>query len=121
MATERQKRVATGMIANTKTKTPRSSGAIIREAGYGKVALQPHRVIQSQGVQKELMPFTKRLEKFRDKMLSELEGKDLERVEFQHIATALNKITHDIQLLSGGSTDNVFTITWQKDSQVSKD
>ena len=114
--TPKQKQVAKNFIASIESGKPATKGEIVSSAGYGKVSKQPQRVLESVGVKMELKPYLHRLEAFRTKVLTALEKKKLSTVEFRDLSATLNKTTHDIQLLSGGSTDNVIVISWEKDN-----
>ncbi len=113
-ATLKQKQVAKNYIASVESGKPMTKGEIVASAGYGKVSKQPSRVINSRGVQEEMRPFVLGLEKLRRKVLYELHSKNLKTVKFRDLSTTLGKLTHDIQLLSGGSTDNVMVVSWRK-------
>ncbi len=112
--TIKQKQVAKNYIESVESGKPTTKKEIVSSAGYGKVSSQPSRVIDSKGVQEEIKPYLEGLVKFRRRVLHALEKKDLTRVEFRDLSTSLGKLTHDIQLLSGGSTDNVLVVTWEK-------
>ncbi len=52
-------------------------------------------------------PYLKRLEKHREDILGAMETKDLKEEQYRTLVEAQSKVTHDVQLLSGGKTENV--------------
>ena len=99
-------------VAKTVLKTVRSGKKvnmtqIHRDHGYSEVSALSQKATKSKTYKKEIQPFVKRLERFRDKLLSELEQRDISEERFADIGRSLKDTTHDIQLLSGKATENV--------------
>jgi len=107
MASEAAKQVAQEVILTVGNGSIPNKEKIQLKHGYSKVSARKGKAIQTKTYKKELQPYVIRLEAFREKILTELEGKDLTKVRFKELNDALNKNTHDIQLLSGGSTENI--------------
>jgi hypothetical protein len=54
MATQKQQLAFKKMLKNMEEGCPKSLGLILTESGYGKICLQPSRIINSQGFQQLL-------------------------------------------------------------------
>lgn len=75
MPTIKQETAFKLMLENVREHNPKAFGTILREAGYGKIAGQPTRIVRSDGW-KELMAKhfpDKRIQKLIDKALKEYE------------------------------------------------
>lgn len=80
----------------------------MREVGYPETtAKNPQIVVASKVYQSEVRSVLQRYEAIRDKVLLALEQKDLSKDQTFTLASTLKGVTHDIQLLSGGKTENV--------------
>jgi hypothetical protein len=66
------------------------------------------------GIRDELQPFVDAMTKHRENVLTEM-VKKLPKAKYRELTDALDKLTKNIQLLSGGKTANdELKITWQK-------
>ena len=110
MASDRAEQVAYDVIKNLR-KPKITKGKILKQNGYSdSVSKCPTVVTQTKSYQKVARPFLKRLEGLRDKIISEMEVKDITQERFTELGRTLKDITHDIQLISGEVTEN---IQWQ--------
>lgn len=106
MASETAKAVAQDVIIARKKGGKIILGKIVENRGYAESTVKhPRRVTKTQSFQKEIAPFLDRLVALRDKIMVELEKKDISTERFTELAKTLKDINHDIQLLSGGSTE----------------
>ncbi len=84
------------------------------EAGYTKaMAKNPYQILQTIAVQEGLQPTVERMITHREKVITKMEEK-IDKAHYNQLTDALDKLTKNIQLLSGGSTENIFQITWKK-------
>lgn len=80
-------------------------GHILREVGYSdNTADNPKAVTDTKSYQDEVNPFIEKLKKERDRIVLEMSIKDLDTVQYQHLISATDTLTKNIQLLSGGET-----------------
>ena len=54
-----------------------------------------------------MSPVVERMIEARDKALTEINSRILDKVQYADLITAINKLSHDIQILSGGATENI--------------
>lgn len=118
MASERAKNAARKVLEKTRNGEPVIMGQVLREVGYGEgTTLTPNQVTETKSYQDEIMPFVKKLEKERDRIVSALSIKDLDVVQYQHLTSAVDTLTKNIQLLSGKETEKkgvtVNVVSWK--------
>lgn len=81
---------------------------IIRRHGYApSIATNPKEVTERPAYQEEIASYTALLEKHRQDVLTAMMNKDLDGEQYRTLSDAQAKLTHDVQLLSGGKTENV--------------
>ena len=51
--------------------------------------------------------YTDQLEAHRQKVLEAMDKKDLDEEQYRTLSDAQTKLTHDVQLLTGGKTENI--------------
>ena len=108
MSSTNAKTVAHKVIMKVRNGEKVVLGEIIRDAGYStSISKQPSRIVKTQSYQKEIAPFVTRMEKLRDKVLLEMDKKDLDKEQFTALSNSLRNLTHDIQLTRGKSTENI--------------
>ena len=79
-------------------------GKIIKKHGYSDgISKQPIRVRKTQSYQKEIKPIVDRLIIERDRAIEALKGK-ISKAKYRDLTDAVDKLTKNIQLLSGGET-----------------
>ena len=108
MASETAKAVAQDVIRARRKGGKIVLGKIVENRGYADSSIKnPKRVTDTQSFQEEIKPFLARLIGLRDKVMIELEAKDITKEEFTELAKTLKDLNHDIQLISGGKTENI--------------
>lgn len=81
---------------------------LMREVGYTyEGSMKPQRVTESPAYKEEIESYVSRLERHRLKIMEAMEAKDLTEEQYRTLVEAQAKTTHDVQLLSGGKTENV--------------
>ena len=86
-------------------------GKIIKKNGYKKnTADSPKQVTTTKSYQGVIEPVVIKWLKIRDNLTKELERKDLTQESMRDITDTLDKITKNIQLLTGGETER-FVVT----------
>jgi len=114
MATIKQQRVAKNIKKALGNKKPITGGEIVENSGYGKsMKLYPKRIIQSKGVKEETKPIIEQLEEERKRAIKLLKTK-ISKAQYHQLVDAIDKLTKNIQLLSGGATERVEGFTWEK-------
>ena len=106
MASEKAKLAGKKVVESLgKGKAP-ILGHILREVGYAdNTADTPQNVTETKSYQDEIAPFVQKLIKERDRIVSAMSVKDLDVVQYQHLASATDTLTKNIQLLSGKETE----------------
>ena len=106
MASERAKLAAKKVMEKTGKGKPVVLGHILREVGYANdTADNPKQVTSTDSYQNEISPFVEKLKKERDRIVLEMSIKDLDTVQYQHLVSATDTLTKNIQLLSGKETE----------------
>lgn len=112
MASDSAKAVAEEVIRKV-GKGKVNKKEIILKNGYSKtVANSPTKVTETKSYKTVILPFLKRLETHREKVIAAMEAKDLTKEQYKTLNDGLAKLNHDIQLLSGGSTEDI-KISWE--------
>lgn len=115
MATERQKLAAKLVMENIGKGKGRPLGEILEKVGYKKAtSLNPKYVTGSKGFKEETFDFMKALEAERNRILKAMANRDIEKtgkgsVAFHELSLALDRITKNLELLSGRPTERVKT------------
>lgn len=88
-------------------------GKIIKKHGYApSVVIKPDKVTRTKSYQEEIAPFIESLEKERIAALARAEEKR-NTAQYHQLIEAVDKLTKNIQLLRGGSTENVSLIQFK--------
>lgn len=83
-------------------------GDIIKKNGYSESTSEsPQRVTETNSYKEEIKPIVSRWEQERDRLTSELEKRDLSKERYETVIKSIDIVTKNIQLLSGGKTENV--------------
>lgn len=83
-------------------------GEIVEKRGYSKsTVINPKRVTKTTSYQEEMYNFAKELEKQRDRFLKEIATRDLSGEELKVVTEALDKLNKNLQLATGGNTENI--------------
>ena len=80
---------------------------IAMQNGYTKNSAMTNRPQNTKSYQAEIAPYVEKLTRERDRILDAMSRKDLGEEEYKTLSSSLASATHDIQLLSGGKTENV--------------
>lgn len=81
---------------------------IVAAQGYSKTTVHNANVVtNTQSYKDEIESYAARLERHRLKILKAMEDKDLSQEQYRTLADAQTKVTHDVQLLTGGKTENL--------------
>lgn len=84
-------------------------GKIAREVGYADNTADNPLLITSTDSYKEVVnPVLEKYQQLRDKIIDEMnrKGRKLSKEKLISLTTALKNTTHDLQLLTGGKTEN---------------
>lgn len=110
MASQTAKAVAQDVIEAVKNKKRIVLGKIVAKRGYAKSTQRhPKRVTETQSYQEEIRPVITQLEVLRQKAITELSCRSLKDEGYKDLVDSVDKLTKNIQLLSGGATENVET------------
>lgn len=81
-------------------------GEIIRKHGYADSTSEtPSNVTNTKSYQEVIKPIVNRWIKERERLTTELEGRNLTEEKYETVVKSIDLITKNIQLLSGGATD----------------
>ena len=108
------KEVAQEVLETVRKGKRPNLGKIILKKGYSlTTSTVPSQVTKTKSYQKVILPYAQRLQRHQEKILKAMENKDLSNEDYKVLADSLSKVTHDVQLLTGGSTENVQQILVQ--------
>lgn len=115
MATPKQEKLVTLLIENYGAAKPRSLGDLMLEAGYSEAsAHNPKLILEGEAVQVGIKDAANRIEQIRNNALAELEARDVSEERYSDVVKAVDLLTKNHQLLSGGETErNEMTISWK--------
>jgi len=106
MASERAKNAARKVLEKSRNGERVIMGQVLREVGYSEgTTITPNKVTETKSYQDEISPFIKKLEKERDRIVLEMSIRDLDDVQYQHLTSAVDTLTKNIQLLGGKDTE----------------
>lgn len=106
MASERAKNAARLVLERTGKGKRVVMGEILREVGYGEgTIVNPQQVTETDSFKSVINPFVAKMEKERDRVIQAMAGKELDVVQYSHLTNAIDSMTKNIQLLSGGETE----------------
>ena len=116
MASENAKAVAQAVIENVGKGRKVSKRKIIKNQGYSQnIADNPKKVTETQSYQEVIKPVVKKMEKERTRLINALSKKDLTKEKYRDMIEGVDKLTKNIQLLTGGKTANdSLNISWDK-------
>ncbi len=99
MITERHKRLVQN-IGKARTKQE-----LLEAAGYTKSYARAGQIQHTEGYKKVMATIIEQLEQERQRIIDALKVKDLDKEKHRDLVDAMDKITKNIQLLSGGATE----------------
>lgn len=106
MASKNAKKAAEKLLETIGAGKKVSMGKILREVGYAdNTADNPKLVTETETFKAITEPYVEKLEKERARIISAMALKDLDVVQYQHLASATDTLTKNIQLLSGKETE----------------
>jgi hypothetical protein len=113
MASEDAKNVAKEVLETIGSGEKVILGEILRNNGYSdNTADNPLLVTSTKSYQDVINPVIVKMEKERDRLLLALANKDLSEEKYQTMIDGLDKLTKNIQLLNGGSTERSSVIVF---------
>lgn len=86
---------------------PVNLGKIISKRYSKSTSLKPKLVTTTKSYQRIIEPVVTKWVKERDRLTVEMMSRDLTKLQYKDAVDALDKLTKNIQLLSGGSTENI--------------
>lgn len=105
MPTPKQEKVIKKTLENLRKGNTKTKGEILREVGYKEsVSTAPSIVYDSKGVREGLDPIIGKMIKHRDRIV-ELMVEKVDEAKYAELTTALDKVTKNIELLSGNPTE----------------
>ncbi len=75
--------------------------------GYSPASARSSKAVETDSYKRTMQPFVQRLEKERERIIGAMESKNLDEEDYKVLSDSLAKLTHDVQLLSGGKTENI--------------
>jgi hypothetical protein len=100
--------VANDVLENVRKGKLVNKKEIILKRGYApSIATAPTKVTLTKSYQSVISPVVDQMVKARDRALNEINSRELDKVQYADLITAINKLSHDIQILSGGATENI--------------
>lgn len=114
--TIREKKAAELILENLPKDKPDSPSTIAKTAGTTTETMR--NMFTKEETKTVFKPVVKRLEELRDNAIIAVGDKDLRTVEYQELMNGIDKLTRNIQLLSGQDTDRTnFSFTWKQDAE----
>jgi hypothetical protein len=90
-----------GTLGSTKTM-----GELLKEAGYSEsIQKNPYLILQSDAVKEGINEVAEQIESLRSKALTELQARDLSGEQYRDVIKAVDVLTKNHQLLTGGETE----------------
>ena len=81
---------------------------IVAKRGYSKsTQVNPQRVTNTDSYKEEMFNFVQALERQRDRAIRALAAKDLNLEEVKTLTEVIDKLNKNIQLATGGNTENI--------------
>ncbi|QGH73082.1 MAG: hypothetical protein [Podoviridae sp. ctviO18] len=113
MASENAKAVAQEVIKTVRNGKKINMQEIQQKHGYSKESAKSMKAKNTKTYKAEIKPLLDRLEEERDRAISLLE-KTSSKAKYRDLVDGLDKITKNIQLLGGKSTEIVKVYKWKK-------
>lgn len=103
--TDKQRKLLKLLSENLGLGKPKTLYDMMLEAGYEESTAR-QQSLTLRGIREELNPIVARLEKHREKIIARME-KEISKARYRDLTDALDKVTKNIQLLSGGATEHI--------------
>lgn len=105
---QKQQNLVEVMLLNSMAKKPKTNIQMAREVGYTSSAALKHPAVIEQ-----MKPVLDQMKDIRQKALTAIAAKNLDIVDYKELVDSTDKLTKNIQLLSGEATDNSkMTFSW---------
>ena len=120
MATTKQKQAVAKIIENHG-----NVAKSMREVGYTEAsARNPRNLTDSDGYKEEAASFLYKMEQERDRLINAMSQRELDKVQYRDMTGAVDKLTKNIELLSGNDTEKQtlkvqFEVKFIKSNQLS--
>lgn len=106
--------VAQEVISEVRKGKIPNKQVIQRKHGYSASSARAMKATRTRAYKETMRPLLERLEEERDRAISMLKGR-ISKAKYRDLIDGLDKITKNIQLLSGGRTgDETIVINWEK-------
>lgn len=106
MPSENARAVAQEIIATVRKGEKVNKGKILRKHGYSKhVSRQPTKVTETQSFKDVIDPVAKAMMRERDAAIALL-SKRIDKAKYRDLVDGIDKLTKNVQLLTGGNTSN---------------
>lgn len=110
--TDKQRKLVKLLSENVGLAKPKTMLEMMLEAGYEESTARQQTGILN-GIREELEPIVHQMEKHRDEVIKDM-VKKMPKAKYGDLTNALDKLTKNIQLLSGGRTgDEPIIINWK--------
>ncbi len=106
MASEAAKAVAQEVIKVVSKGEIPNKEKIQIEKGYSKNSARSYKAMNTKTFKREIAPFLTRLLQHRERVIEKME-ETIDSAEYRDLSSSLERTTKVIQLVTGGSTENV--------------
>ncbi len=118
--TAKQKRLAKLISENVGSEHPLTMYEMMRRAGYTEsTARKQIGIVDSDGLQVELKPVIDELIEHRRSILKRMR-RTLGRAKYRDAVDGLDKVTKNIELLSGRATERIYNLTDEERADVDR-
>lgn len=101
------KEVAREVLENIRNGKKPNLGKIIKSKGYSETtSTVPSLVTDTKSYREVINPVVEAMERERDRIIVALSKKNLSKEKYRDMIDGLDKLTKNVQLLSGGRTSN---------------
>lgn len=109
MATPKQEKLIRLILDNIGTNgLTKTMGEMLAEAGYSEaIQKNPYLILQSETIKEGIAEVAEDMDKIRRKALNELMARDIEKEPYRDVVKAVDTLTKNHQLLTGGETERV--------------
>ena len=97
--------VANKVVEKVRKGEKVSVSAIAREVGYGTTSTCPKKITGTKEYQDTIKSAVEMMEMERDRILLALADKNLDKVNYKDLTDSMDKLTKNVQLLSGKETE----------------
>lgn len=105
---QKQQNLVEVMLLNTMAKKPKTNKQMANEVGYATSSPLKHPAVLEQ-----MKPVLEQMKDLRQRALTAIQKKNLDAVDYKELIDSTDKLTKNIQLLSGEATDNSkMVFTW---------